>query len=83
MRAVLAYFDPATADPDFPDVTPRDAQALREIAGGGARGARRALIVGASAAPEQASRRPRAEIIELDFGRPRVAPRTAIEVAAR
>ncbi|HEY8139162.1 MAG TPA: isoleucine--tRNA ligase, partial [Methylocystis sp.] len=27
------YFDPATADPDYPDVTPRDAQALREIAG--------------------------------------------------
>ncbi len=24
------YFDPATADPDFPDVTPRDAKALRE-----------------------------------------------------
>ena len=27
------YFDPAAADPDYPDVTPRDAQALREIAG--------------------------------------------------
>jgi isoleucyl-tRNA synthetase len=26
------YFDPASADPDYPDVTPRDAQALREIA---------------------------------------------------
>ena len=26
------YFDPATADPDFPGVTPRDAQALRELA---------------------------------------------------
>jgi isoleucyl-tRNA synthetase len=25
------YFDPATADRDFPDVTPRDAQALREL----------------------------------------------------
>ena len=25
------YFDPATADPEFPDVTPRDAQALREL----------------------------------------------------
>jgi isoleucyl-tRNA synthetase len=25
------YFDPATADPAFPDVTPRDAQALREL----------------------------------------------------
>jgi isoleucyl-tRNA synthetase len=24
------YFDPATADPDYPDVTPRDAKALRE-----------------------------------------------------
>ena len=27
------YFDPATADPDYPDVTPRDAAALRELAG--------------------------------------------------
>jgi isoleucyl-tRNA synthetase len=26
------YFDPATADPDYPDVTPRDAAALRELA---------------------------------------------------
>jgi isoleucyl-tRNA synthetase len=26
------YFDPATADPDYPDVTPRDAQALKELA---------------------------------------------------
>jgi isoleucyl-tRNA synthetase len=26
------YFDPATADPDYPDVTPRDAKALRELA---------------------------------------------------
>jgi isoleucyl-tRNA synthetase len=26
------YFDPATADPEYPDVTPRDAQALRELA---------------------------------------------------
>ncbi|MBM3623918.1 MAG: isoleucine--tRNA ligase, partial [Alphaproteobacteria bacterium] len=26
------YFDPATADSDYPDVTPRDAQALRELA---------------------------------------------------
>jgi isoleucyl-tRNA synthetase len=26
------YFDPATADPEFPDVTPRDAKALRERA---------------------------------------------------
>jgi isoleucyl-tRNA synthetase len=26
------YFDPATADPEFPDVTPRDAAALRELA---------------------------------------------------
>ena len=26
------YFDPTTADPNFPDVTPRDAKALREIA---------------------------------------------------
>ena len=25
------YFDPATADPEFPDVTPRDARALREL----------------------------------------------------
>ncbi|WP_442755462.1 isoleucine--tRNA ligase [Methylocystis sp. JAN1] len=25
------YFDPATADPEFPDVTPRDAQALKEM----------------------------------------------------
>jgi isoleucyl-tRNA synthetase len=25
------YFDPATADPDFPDVTSRDAEALREL----------------------------------------------------
>jgi isoleucyl-tRNA synthetase len=24
------YFDPATADPDFPDITPRDAVAMRE-----------------------------------------------------
>ena len=29
------YFDPATADPDFPDVTPRDAQALRELKAAG------------------------------------------------
>jgi isoleucyl-tRNA synthetase len=27
------YFDPATADPDFPDVTPRDAAAVREYRG--------------------------------------------------
>ena len=26
------YFDPATADPEFPDVSPRDAAALRELA---------------------------------------------------
>jgi isoleucyl-tRNA synthetase len=25
------YFDPTTADPDYPDVTARDAQALREL----------------------------------------------------
>jgi isoleucyl-tRNA synthetase len=25
------YFDPATADPAFPDITPRDAQAMREL----------------------------------------------------
>jgi len=25
------YFDPSTVSPDFPDVTPRDAQALREL----------------------------------------------------
>ncbi|MBX9759028.1 MAG: hypothetical protein K2Y29_09655, partial [Beijerinckiaceae bacterium] len=25
------YFDPATADPAFPDITPRDATALREL----------------------------------------------------
>ncbi|WP_330083696.1 isoleucine--tRNA ligase [Methylocystis iwaonis] len=25
------YFDPTTADPDYPDVTPRDAQALKEL----------------------------------------------------
>jgi isoleucyl-tRNA synthetase len=25
------YFDPAIASPDFPDVTPRDAEALREL----------------------------------------------------
>jgi isoleucyl-tRNA synthetase len=30
------YFDPATADPAFPDVTPRDAQALRELRAAGA-----------------------------------------------
>ncbi|MDB5571360.1 MAG: isoleucine-tRNA ligase [Hyphomicrobiales bacterium] len=29
------YFDPATADPDYPDVTPRDAQALRELKAAG------------------------------------------------
>ncbi len=34
------YFDPAAADPDYPDVTPRDAQALREIAGLAGRGER-------------------------------------------
>jgi len=27
------YFDPATADPDFPDITPRDAAAVRELRG--------------------------------------------------
>ena len=27
------YFDPATADPEFPDVTPRDAAAIRAIRG--------------------------------------------------
>ena len=27
------YFEPATADADFPDVTPRDAAAIREIRG--------------------------------------------------
>jgi isoleucyl-tRNA synthetase len=27
------YFDPATADPEYPDVTPRDAKALRELKG--------------------------------------------------
>jgi len=27
------YFDPTTADPEFPDVTPRDAAAIREIRG--------------------------------------------------
>ena len=26
------YFDPATAEPKYPNVTPRDAQALRELA---------------------------------------------------
>ena len=26
------YFDPATAEADYPEVTPRDAQALRELA---------------------------------------------------
>mgnify|MGYP000350852082 FL=1 len=25
------YFDPATADPEFPDITPRDARAVREV----------------------------------------------------
>jgi isoleucyl-tRNA synthetase len=30
------YFDPATADPAYPDVTPRDAQALRELKQAGA-----------------------------------------------
>jgi isoleucyl-tRNA synthetase len=30
------YFDPATADPAYPDVTPRDAAALRELASTGA-----------------------------------------------
>jgi isoleucyl-tRNA synthetase len=34
------YFDPAGADPDYPDVTPRDAQALREIARLAGRGER-------------------------------------------
>jgi isoleucyl-tRNA synthetase len=34
------YFDPATADPEYPDVTLRDAQALREIAGLAGRGER-------------------------------------------
>ena len=29
------YFDPASADPAFPDVTPRDAQALKELASAG------------------------------------------------
>ena len=27
------YFEPATADPEFPDVTPRDAAAIREVRG--------------------------------------------------
>lgn len=27
------YFDPASADPEFPDVTPRDAAAIREVRG--------------------------------------------------
>ena len=27
------YFDPATADPEFPDITPRDAAAVRELRG--------------------------------------------------
>jgi isoleucyl-tRNA synthetase len=27
------YFDPATADPEFPDITPRDAAAVREYRG--------------------------------------------------
>ena len=30
------YFDPNTADPEYPDVTPRDAQALRELKAAGA-----------------------------------------------
>jgi isoleucyl-tRNA synthetase len=30
------YFDPATADPAYPDVTPRDAEALRELTKAGA-----------------------------------------------
>jgi isoleucyl-tRNA synthetase len=30
------YFDATTADPDYPDVTPRDAQALRELKAAGA-----------------------------------------------
>jgi isoleucyl-tRNA synthetase len=29
------YFDPATADPAYPDVTPRDAQALKELKAAG------------------------------------------------
>jgi isoleucyl-tRNA synthetase len=29
------YFDPMTADPAYPDVTPRDAQALKELASAG------------------------------------------------
>jgi isoleucyl-tRNA synthetase len=29
------YFDPATADPAYPDVSPRDAQALKELAASG------------------------------------------------
>jgi len=28
------YFDPATADPVYPDITPRDAAAVREYRGG-------------------------------------------------
>jgi isoleucyl-tRNA synthetase len=31
------YFDPATAEPDYPGVTPRDAQALRELTAAGKR----------------------------------------------
>ncbi len=27
------YFDPASADPDYPDITPRDADAVREVRG--------------------------------------------------
>lgn len=27
------YFDPQTADPEFPDITPRDAEAVRELRG--------------------------------------------------
>jgi isoleucyl-tRNA synthetase len=33
------YFDPAMAEPDYPDVTPRDAQALRELVALGRLGA--------------------------------------------
>ena len=29
------YFDPATADPDYPDMTPRDAKAMRELKSAG------------------------------------------------
>ena len=41
------YFDPATADPEYPGVTPRDAAALRELEALAREAARRSLGAGA------------------------------------